>query len=488
MTAGSTAPARTTNPTRTEHDLLGERAVPADAYYGIHTLRATENFAVTGIPISAHPDLVTALACVKQAAALANHDLGLLDAARTDAVVRACEEIRAGRLHEHFVVDVLQGGAGTSTNMNANEVVANRALELLGHPRGAYRHLHPLDHVNLSQSTNDAYPTAVRLALRSAVDRLRTALGELAAAFDGKADEFRHLVKIGRTQLQEAVPMTLGQEFGACATTTREDADRLGEAAGLLAEINLGGTAVGTGINTPPGYPEAVRRHLQRITGTPVGTAPDLIEATQDTGALLQLSGTLRRTAVKLSKTCNDLRLLSSGPRAGLAEIALPPVQAGSSIMPGKVNPVIPELVNQIAFTVIGHDLTVTMAAEAGQLQLNAFEPVIAHSLLESADRLTTACRTLAVRCIAGITADEDRLRENVERSAGLATALSPYLGYAAAGALAAEARATGDGIRDLVLRRGLLDRERLDEALGAAAQGPAARTGAAVPDAARPA
>ncbi len=381
-------------PTRVEHDLLGDRAVPAKAYYGIHTLRALENFPITGTSISIYPDLVHALACVKQAAALANNALGLLPNKKAGAIVRACEEIREGELLEHFVVDVIQGGAGTSTNMNANEVIANRALELLGRPRGDYRHLHPVEDVNMSQSTNDVYPTAVKVALHFTIDRLAASMAELRRAFGDKAKEFANALKMGRTQLQDAVPMTLGQEFSTYVVMLQEDEERLKEAALLITEINLGATAIGTGINAHPDYAALVCERLSDIAGIRLVTASNLVEATQDAGAFVQLSGVLKRIAVKLSKVCNDLRLLSSGPRAGLGEINLPPVQAGSSIMPGKVNPVIPEVVNQIAFEVIGNDVTVSFAAEAGQLQLNAFEPVIAHSLFKSLTHLGNGCDT----------------------------------------------------------------------------------------------
>ncbi|WP_416986556.1 aspartate ammonia-lyase [Streptomyces sp. T028] len=451
---------------RREHDLLGDRDVPADAYYGVHTLRATENFPITGIPVGHHPELVIALACVKQAAAEANRELGLLDPAKAEAIVGACEDIRAGRLHEHFPVDVIQGGAGTSTNMNANEVIANRALERLGRPFGDYLHLHPLEDVNMSQSTNDVYPTAVKLALYTLAQQLLEALEALATAFSAKAEEFADVVKMGRTQLQDAVPMTLGQEFGSYAIMVREDAQRLTEAAALITEINLGGTAIGTGLNAHPRYAELACLRLREITQVPVSTAADLVEATQDAGAFVTLSGVLKRIAVKLSKICNDLRLLSSGPRVGLSEIGLPPAQAGSSIMPGKVNPVIPEVVNQVAFRVIGNDVTVTMAAEAGQLQLNAFEPVIAHSLFESLSHLTAACRTLADRCVAGITANAEHLRRSVEQSIGVITALNPHIGYTAATSIAAEALVTGRSVLSLVVARGLLTEAELTEVL----------------------
>jgi aspartate ammonia-lyase len=455
-----------TNRERREHDLLGVRAVPADAYYGIHTLRALENFDITGTPISIYPELVTALACVKQAAALTNNELGLLDEPRTRAIAAACEEIRGGALLDQFVVDVIQGGAGTSTNMNANEVIANRGLELMGRARGDYEALHPVEHVNLSQSTNDVYPTAVRLALHFCIVELVAGMGELRRAFEKKSAEFSQVLKMGRTQLQDAVPMTLGQEFSTYAVMLGEDEQRLQEAVQLIHEINLGATAIGTGINAPVGYAPLVRQKLADISGVAVITASNLVEATQDAGAFVQLSGVLKRVAVKLSKTCNDLRLLSSGPRAGFGEINLPPVQAGSSIMPGKVNPVIPEVVNQIAFEVIGNDLTVSFAAEAGQLQLNAFEPIIAHSLFEGIRHLTHGCRTLSERCVAGITANREHLRRSVENSIGLVTALNPYIGYERATAVAQEAHATGKSVSALVLEKGWLTADALERIL----------------------
>jgi len=455
-----------TQPTRIEHDMIGDRQVPAGAYYGVHTLRALENFPITGTAISIYPDLVAALACVKQAAAMANRELGLLDSERADAIVRACEEVRAGALLEEFVVDVIQGGAGTSTNMNANEVIANRALELLGAKKGEYARLHPLDHVNLSQSTNDVYPTAVKLALQFGIRRLLGEMASLRIDFERKAAEFAGVLKVGRTQLQDAVPMTLGQEFSTYAVMLQEDESRLGEAGGLAREINLGATAIGTGINAHPAYAERVTRHLSDISSVEFVVSPNLIEATQDSGAFVQLSGVLKRVAVKLSKVCNDLRLLSSGPRAGLGEINLPAVQAGSSIMPGKVNPVIPEVVNQIAFEVVGNDITVTMAAEGGQLQLNAFEPIIAHSLFKSISHLAAGCRTLSERCVRGITANPERARQMLDASTALVTALNPYIGYARASEIAREALATGRRVYDLVLERGLMTRADLDALL----------------------
>ena len=455
-----------TAPIRTEHDLLGDRAVPAHAYYGVHTLRALENFPITGTPISIYPDLVMALACVKQAAAIANSELGLIDERRAHAIRLACEEVREGKLFDEFVVDVIQGGAGTSSNMNANEVICNRALELLGHKKGEYQHLHPLDHVNLSQSTNDVYPTAVKLALQFGIQRLLQDMALLRKAFDAKAKEFTEVLKVGRTQLQDAVPMTLGQEFSTYAVMLGEDEQRLAEAASLIREINLGATAIGTGINAHPDYAGRVTSRLSEIANLTFIVSPNLVEATQDAGSFVQLSGVLKRIAVKLSKICNDLRLLSSGPRAGIGEITLPAVQAGSSIMPGKVNPVIPEVVNQIAFEVIGNDVTVTMAAEAGQLQLNAFEPIIAHSLFKSLQHLGAGCRTLAERCVSGIGANVERARRLLDESTALVTALTPYIGYARSTEIAQEALRTGAMVYDLVLQKKLMTREQLDQIL----------------------
>ena len=452
--------------TRSEHDLIGDRDIPVDAYWGVHTLRAKENFDITGTSLTGNPHLIAALARVKQAAARANHELGLLDAERAAAIDQACEKIAAGALHEQFIIDPIQGGAGTSTNMNANEVIANLALEIMGHAKGEYSYLHPNDHVNLSQSTNDAYPTAVNIATHFATQPLLDALLVLENSCLAKAKEFRSVVKMGRTQLQDAVPMTVGQEFGGWAVTLREDRDRLAESLSLVTEINLGATAIGTGLNAPAGYAESARGHLAALTGLPLTTSPDLIEATSDVGAFVHLSGVLKRVALKISKICNDLRLLSSGPRAGLNDLQLPAVQSGSSIMPGKVNPVIPEVVNQIAYQVVGHDMTVTMAAEGGQLQLNAFEPVIAHSIGLSLKHLTNGCLTLATRCIDGITVDEDALRREVENSIGLVTALNPRLGYAQSTSIALEALHSGRGVAELVLERGLLSAADLNELL----------------------
>ena len=463
----------TTNPTdtpssdcRTEHDLLGDRDVPSEALYGVQTLRALENFPISGTTVGEFPTLISGLASVKEAAALANEELGLLDPSIASAIVNAAHTLRAGGLSSQFPVDMIQGGAGTSTNMNANEVIANLALESLGRPRGDYALVHPNNHVNLSQSTNDVYPTAVKLALHASITELQESMGAMAGAFRRKGEEFSAFIKMGRTQLQDAVPMTLGQEFTAFAHTILEDVDRLGEARQLILEINMGATAIGTGINAPIGYAESVRRHLSRVTGLALITAPDLVEATADTGVFVQLSGVLKRCAVKLSKICNDLRLLSSGPRAGFGEINLPAMQPGSSIMPGKVNPVIPEVVNQVCFDIIGGDVTVTMAAEAGQLQLNVFEPVIAYRLLRGMSMLRNACDVLRTRCIDGITANPERMRHFVEHSIGIVTALVPVIGYEAASDVARDALQSGRGVYDIVCGRGLMTRAELDQLL----------------------
>lgn len=451
---------------RIERDSIGELAVPARAYYGVHTARAMANFRITGQAMGSYPALISALAAVKQAACQANRDLGLLDAARASAIVAACTEIRNGELLDQFPIDPIQGGAGTSSNMNANEVIANRALEILGFAPGDHAELDPLTHVNLGQSTNDVYPTAIKLCLVTYIRELIGALGRLAESCDRKSIEFADVIKMGRTQLQDAVPMTLGQEFGTYATMVREDCERLAEGALLLLECNLGGTAIGTGINGHPDYPELACRHLREISGEPISLAANPIEATQDCGAFVQVSGILKRVAVKLSKVCNDLRLTSSGPLAGLHEINLPAAQAGSSIMPGKVNPVIPELVNQVAFEVIGNDLTVTMAAEAGQLQLNAFEPIIVFSMLKSLTHLTAAADTLATACIDGITANRAHMRDGVRNSIGIITALSPQLGYAACARVAKQALATGISVADIVVAEGVLSRAEVEELL----------------------
>jgi aspartate ammonia-lyase len=451
---------------RKEHDLLGEREVPDDRYYGIQTLRAIENFPISGVPLSHYPELIRALALVKMAAARANRELGLLSAPVASAIDRACRAVLEGRLDDEFAVDMIQGGAGTSTNMNANEVIANRALEFLGHRKGEYRYCHPNNHVNLSQSTNDAYPTAAKIAIIRSSEQLVDVLGHLIDAFRAKGEEFSAVIKMGRTQLQDAVPMTLGQEFEAYAVTLGEEIERLRQNARLFLEVNLGGTAIGTGINADPEYAPLVIRHLREVTGLEVVLSPNLVEATQDTGAFVMFSSALKRLAIKLSKISSDLRLLSSGPRTGLHEINLPPVQPGSSIMPGKVNPVIPEVVNQIAFAVIGNDLTVTLGAEAGQLELNVMEPIIVRSIVESMAMLKNGMKVLRERCITGITANADRCRMMVQRSIGLVTALNPIRGYEVCTELAREAAATSKGVYDLVLEKKLLSRKELDRLL----------------------
>jgi aspartate ammonia-lyase len=449
--------------TRLEHDLIGEREVPADRYYGIQTLRAYENFAITGIPISSYPTFIESLAMIKKAAAQTNAELGLLDAKLADAISQACDRIIAGQYRDEFIVDVIQGGAGTSTNMNANEVIANVALEILGYEKGRYDVLHPLNHVNMSQSTNDVYPSAVRLTLSRKLDELTKEMQVLQHSLGRKGVEFQDVIKVGRTQLQDAIPMTLGQEFEAWSVMVGEDVQRVKEAQALIREINLGATAIGTGLNAHPEYAARVTARLVEISCVPVVKSSNLVEATQDAGAYVQLSGVLKRVAVKLSKICNDLRLLSSGPRAGLNEINLPRMAPGSSIMPGKVNPVIPEVVSQIAFEVVGNDITVTMAAEAGQLELNPMEPVIAFNLFRSIDILGRGCRTLAERCIDGITANREHMRRMVERSIGLATALNPYLGYEKATEIANLALESGRPVYDIVLEKGYLSKEDLN-------------------------
>jgi aspartate ammonia-lyase len=451
---------------RAETDALGTVPIPADAYWGLNVRRALDNFPISGRPICIHTDLIFGYACVKQAAARANAEIGALDQVRADLIDRACEEIKEGRLHDQFVVDVMQGGAGTSTNMNANEVIANRGLELAGYPKGHYEYLDPNDHVNRSQSTNDTYPTALKIGLCLSVERLLAELELLARAFGDKAREFRGILKVGRTQLQDAVPMTLEQEFEGFAVTLTEDRASFQAVMTRLWEISLGATAIGTGITADRRYPEAARMHLAAITGYPLVTASNLIEATTDVGCFMDLSSILKRSAMKLSKICNDLRLLGSGPQAGLGEISLPPRQAGSSIMPGKVNPVIPEAVNQVAFAVAGGDVTLTMAAEAGQLQLNAFEPVMAHVLFEHLKWMTAAMTTLRENCVAGITANRDHLARQVASFVGLITGLVPHIGYGPASELAREALASGANVADLVVSAGLLTRAQVEAML----------------------
>ena len=434
---------------RTEHDSLGEMQLPADALYGVHTQRALDNFPITGVGLNHFPELVRALAMVKKAAAMANRDLGELDPALAATIIEVSDEIIAGQHHDSFVVDMVQGGAGTSTNMNTNEVIANLGLAKMGYAYGDYAHLHPNDHVNRSQSTNDVYPTAIRLAVLATCVDLAAEQRRLRDAFALKAREFGHVMKVGRTQLQDAVPITLGSEFASFATTVNEDIDRLDQLSRLLMEVNLGGTAVGTGINSPDGYAALAVENLAAVSGYPLVGASDLIEASSDLGAFITFSGVLKRIAVKLSKISNDLRLLSSGPRAGIGEIILPPVQAGSSIMPGKVNPVIPEVVNQVAYQVVGNDMTVTMAAEAGQLQLNAMEPVIIFKVLESMRMLTRAMQVLTDRCVSGIRADEARCAQLLDGSLIVATALAPKIGYEKAALIAKTAHKQGLTIRE---------------------------------------
>jgi len=450
---------------RLEHDFLGEREIPNTAYYGVQTLRALENFNITGITNAREPTFIQAFGYVKKAAALANRDLGVLEPKLAEAIVYACDKLIAGEYQDQFVTDLIQGGAGTSVNMNANEVIANIGLEYLGHEKGQYQFLHPNNHVNFSQSTNDTYPTAIMMALYRKVDFYIEALTALCESFTKKAAEFEDILKMGRTQLQDAVPMTLGQEFQSFATTIGDDIRYLRESQEKLTECNMGGTAIGTSINAPTGYPELVTKYLAEISGLPMTLAPDLVEASSDMGSYVLVSASLKRSAIKISKICNDLRLLSSGPRTGLNEIKLPPMQPGSSIMPGKVNPVIPEVVNQTAFYVIGADTTITMAAEAGQLQLNVMEPVIAFSLFTSFNYLTNAIKTLRTKCVDGITANTNTSRNMVMNSIGIVTALNPILGYETSASIAKEALATGKSIHDIVVtERQLINQEKWDE------------------------
>jgi aspartate ammonia-lyase len=460
---------------RIEHDLLGKKEIPDDVYYGVQTARALENFHISGVPISQYPDLIRALAMVKLAAARANYDCKQFDEKILKGIDGACQEIMDGKLHEQFAVDLIQGGAGTSTNMVANEVIANRALELMGHKKGEYQYCDPHNHVNCAQSTNDAYPTSLHVGIFLLNGRLRDELKKLVGAFRQKGKEFREVIKMGRTQLQDAVPMTLGQEFDAFGESLDNEIFALERIETVLYEINMGGTAIGTGLNAPAGYAARCSEHLAKITGKPIHLAQDLVEATQDTQPFVLFSGALKSLAIKLSKICNDLRLLSSGPRAGLQEINLPAMQPGSSIMPGKVNPVIPEVVNQVCFKAIGNDIAVTMAAEAGQLQLNVMEPIIAFCILESQTMFMNAASTLRRFCVEGITANVDVCRKYVERSIGVVTALNPLLGYDKTTELAAEALKTGKGIVELVREKKLLTEEQISKMLN-----PQAMAGAA--------
>ena len=466
-----------TEATRLEHDLLGDKAVPASAYYGVQTARALENFHISGVQLRLYPDVIRGFAMVKLAAARANADCGVFSRDILKGVEGACQELMDGKLHDQFTLDVFQGGAGTSTNMNANEVIANRALELMGHKKGEYEYCDPHDHINASQSTNDAYPTSLHVGMALGNIRLLAEMNQLIDAFRKKGREFGAIVKMGRTQLQDAVPMTLGQEFTAFGETLAGELRALEAMQRVLGETNMGATAIGTGLNAPAGYAEKCTAHLAAITKLPITLAPDLIEATQDTQAFVLYSSCMKSLAIKLSKVCNDLRLLSSGPRCGFREINLPAKQPGSSIMPGKVNPVIPEVVNMVCFRVIGSDLTVSMAAEAGQLQLNVFEPVIAACIFEAQTMFINAARTLRVHCVDGITANADVCRHYVEYSIGTVTALNTVIGYERATELAAEAMKTGRGILELVREKKVLSEKQIAEVLD-----PVAMTGQARP------
>jgi aspartate ammonia-lyase len=451
---------------RVESDLIGELQVPADAYYGVQTQRAINNYKISTTHMYDYPEYIIAMAYVKMAAAAANTELGVLPKEIGDAIVAACKEIVGGKLWDQFPVDMMQGGAGTSVNMNANEVIANRALELMGHKKGEYQFCSPNDHVNCAQSTNDAYPTAFRYTFFRMNRHLEKALQDLIDAFRAKGEEFKDIIKMGRTQLQDAVPMTSGQEFNAFANNLGEEIANLNRNAVLLKEINMGGTAIGTGLNAVPGFAELCTKKMSEFSGDTFEKAPDLVEATPDTGAYVSYSAALKRLAVKLSKTCNDLRLMASGPRCGLHEINLPAMAPGSSIMPGKVNPVIPEVTNQVCFKVIGNDTAVCFAAEAGQLQLNVMEPVIAQCILESQTWLINAMNTLRTKCVEGITVNAEHCYNMVKNSIGIVTALNPYIGYKASTKVAKEALETGRSVYDLVLEHGLMTKEKLDEAL----------------------
>lgn len=451
---------------RVESDLLGELQVPAEAYYGVQTQRAINNYKISGKHMCDYPEYVKAIAYVKLAAAEANHELGQLPDDVADAMCRACREIIDGKFHENFVTDMVQGGAGTSVNMNANEVIANRALELMGYEKGDYQHCWPNDHCNCGQSTNDVYPTTIRLTFIEMNKQLVAALERLVASFRKKGEEFKNNIKMGRTQLQDAVPMTSGQEFTAFANTLEEEIGNLNRNVELMLEINMGATAIGTGLNAVPGYAELCTKKLAELTGENFTLGKDLVEATPDTGDYVSYSGALKRLAVKLSKICNDLRLMASGPRCGLHEINLPPMAPGSSIMPGKVNPVIPEVTNQTCFKVIGNDTTVMIAAEAGQLQLNVMEPVITQSIIESQTWLGRAMDTLRERCVDGITVNAEHNAETVRNSIGIVTALNPYIGYKNSTKIAKEALETGASVYDLVLRDKILTKEKLDAIL----------------------
>ena len=449
---------------RIERDSIGEKEVPLNAYYGVQTLRAAENFRITGMNM--HDELINSVAQIKKAAAITNFEVGQLDKKRTDAIVRACDEIIEGRMHDQFIVDPIQGGAGTSLNMNANEVIANRAIEILGGSKGDYTVVNPNDHVNYGQSTNDVFPSCGRLTTLILLDRAIVELGRLYKALSMKADEFDHVIKMGRTQLQDAIPIRLGQEFMAYAHAVQRDIKRFKNAKREMAFLNMGATAIGTGLNADVHYLEQVVSNIALITGLEVVQAYDLIDATQNLDGYAYISGTVKTCAVNLSKMSNDLRLMSSGPRCGWNEINLPAKQNGSSIMPGKVNPVIPEVVNQVCFNIIGNDMTITMACEAGQMELNAFEPIIFYNLFQSIETLTGAVHTLVDNCIMGITANEEHCREMVVGSVGIITAICPHVGYDRAAKVAKEAIETGGNIRELILRDKLLTEAELDRIL----------------------
>ncbi|MBU43744.1 MAG: aspartate ammonia-lyase [Spirochaetaceae bacterium] len=455
-----------TGESRMEHDLIGDREVPHNVLWGIQTLRAMENFSISGVRLDHFPEFIESLADIKAACAVANHSLGNLDEEKKTAIIQACDELCRGMWHSHFMVDMIQGGAGTSTNMNANEVITNRALMIMGKDRGDYKSLHPNNHVNMSQSTNDVYPSSIKVTLLRMMDRLLAEVRSLSDSFADKGVEFKDIIKMGRTQLQDAVPMTLGQEFQAWSLMIRDGAERIELARKPLSQLNMGGTAIGTGINTHPEYTAKVITELSRRTGLQLTSSLDLVQGTQDTSGFVELAGVLKMLAVRLSKICNDLRLLSSGPRCGLNEINLPAVQPGSSIMPGKVNPVIPEVVNQVAFQVIALDNAVALASEGGQLELNVFEPIIAYDLFTSIEMLANAVSTLRSRCIEGITANPEVCRRMVNNSIGIVTALNPHLGYEKTSALAREALETGRSLGELVLEKGYMTQEKLDEVL----------------------
>lgn len=455
--------------TRQEHDLLGYREVPIDAYYGIQTLRAFENFTISGVRLHQFSPFIQALATVKKAAAIANNKVGVLNSTVQEAIVAACDDLIDNKYHDQFIVDMFQGGAGTSTNMNANEVIANRALEILGHKKGDYQYVHPNNDVNLSQSTNDAYPTAMKIALDDYCVRLLDKMEILYNSLKNKSVELADKLKMGRTHLQDAVPMTAGQEFDAFATMIKKEMTHIESTRALFHEINMGGTAIGTGLNAPVGYSEACAQTLEALTGRPYYIANDLIEATQDTSAYVVLSGNLRLLAARLSKIANDLRLQSSGPRAGLAQYRLPEMQPGSSIMPGKINPVIPEVVNQTCFHVIGIDTAIVMASESGQLQLNVFEPVMAFNLFTGMSMLANVCEVFATRCINGLVMNNEACRIQVFNNIGLVTALNPHLGYESSSYVAKKAQETGGSVYDIVLGEKLMSKETLDYVLSPA-------------------